>query len=205
MIITDARVAMATSHDYRESHEITEKLDFWLTARGTEGPIHEKTKSLRNDEHVVISPQGFSLSELRTRGQNLHLDTKMDSRSRINLMVLKHLYESIPGRPMNMIDPSATPINTPEGSTETRPQTLQADAIPPSVSLPVSTSSSAGFGLTYQHLERYQEQEKMQFNAEGVIRTQDGREIAFSTSLSMSRSYMEESNLSIRAGDAKKN
>jgi len=36
------------------------------------------------------------------------------------------------------------------------------------------------------------------------VRTQDGRELAFSTSLSMSRNYVEESNLIIRAGDAKK-
>ena len=203
MIITDARVAMATNHDYRESHEITEKLDFWLTARGTESTVQDQTKSSRKGDQVFISPQGFSLSELRTRGQNLHLDTRMDSRSRINLIVLKQLYESITGRTMNMIDPSAVPINAPGGS-EARPQTLQADTIPPSVSQPVSISSSAGFGLTYQHLERYQEQEKMQFNAEGVIRTQDGREIAFSTSLNMSRSYVEESNLIVQAGDAKK-
>jgi len=204
MIITDARVAMATIHDYRESHEITKKLDFWLTARGTESTVQEQTKSSRKGEQVFISPQGFSLSELRTRGQNLRLDTRMDSQSRINLMILKELYESITGRPMNMIDPSAVPIIASEGSADTRPPTLQADTILPSVSQPASTLSSAGFGLTYQHLERYQEHEKMQFNAEGVIRTQDGREIAFSTSLSMSRSYVEESNLIVRAGDAKK-
>ncbi len=179
MIISNAQVAMTASHDYRESREVTERLNFWLTAKGAESTVEQKTKPSREEEQVIISPQGFSLSELRTRGQNLHLGTTMDSRSRINLMVLKNLYESITGRPMNMIDPSAVPIIGPESSGDPMPQILHTDAIPSSASRPATTQTSSGFGLTYQHLERYQEQEKMQFNAEGVIRTRDGREITF--------------------------
>ncbi len=80
--------------------------------------------------------------------------------------------------------------------------TLKTDGSSPSTHRP--TTASAGYGMVYQHRERYEEQEKMQFSAVGTIRTQDGREITFSSSLTMSRSYVEESNLVIRAGDAKK-
>ena len=44
--------------------------------------------------------------------------------------------------------------------------------------------------------------EQTTFEANGVIRTEDGKEISFDLSLSMARSYHEESNVSIRLGDA---
>jgi len=203
MIIANAQIAMAASHDYREEHQVAEKLDFWLAAKPIEVVTKEDVKTSRWDEQVSISPQGFSLSELRSRGQSLNLDTKMDSHSRINLLILKQLYESITGQPMNMIDPSQTPANPLSESGNT--QTLKIDqavATPPAAVQ--RATSSAGFELVYQRHEHYQEQEKMEFKAEGLVRTKDGRDIAFSTSLTMSRDYYEESNLSIRAGDARK-
>jgi hypothetical protein len=204
MIIANAQIAMAASHDYHEDHQITEKLDFWLAAKPTETVTQERVKTSAWDEQVSISQRGFSLSELRSRGQSLKLDTKMDSHSRVNLIILKQLYESITGQPMTMIDPSQTPTN-PLSDTNTTTQTLQVDAAvatpPPAVR---RATSSAGFGLIYQRREHYQEQEKMEFKAEGIVRTKDGRDIAFSTSLTMSRDYYQKSNLNIRAGDAAK-
>jgi len=194
MIIANAQIAMAASHDYREQHQITEKLDFWLTAN--DSSQQAVTEQTHQKEQVYISQRGFSLLELQRNRQSLDLNTQMDSRSRINLMILQHLYQSITGQKMQVIDPT----NLQSGNS---PQTLQVDATHPSAT-PAPPVESAGFGMTYQRHERYQEQEKMQFKAEGVIRTQDGREIAFSTSLSMSRNYIEESNLIVREGDAKK-
>ncbi len=202
MIIANAQIAMAASHDYREEHQITEKLDFWLTPKPTETTTQE-SKQPRWAEQVHISARGFSLLELQRNHQSLNLNTQMDARSRINLLVLQHFYEAITGHPMHMIDPAEIPSS--EGGSA---QTLRVDATPPAaqtnpqVSAPIP--ATAGYGMTYQRHERYQEQEKLQFKAAGVVRTQDGRELAFSTSLSMSRNYVEESNLIIRAGDAKK-
>lgn len=195
MIIANAQIAMNASHDYREEHKVTEKLDFWLTDKPRSTTTEESSKP-RWDEQVTISARGFSLLELQRNRYKVDLNTDLDARSRINLMILQKLYEAITGHAMNMIDPSEMPK---DGSA----QNLQIDAAPPSSESP-QPSESAGYGMVYQHHERYEEQEKMQFNAEGVIRTQDGREINFSTSLSMSRTYVEESNLTIRAGDAKK-
>ena len=196
MIIANAQIAMATSHDYREEHQITEKLDFWLTATPNGSTQQTATEETRWKEQVHISPRGFSLLELQRNRQSLDLNTQMDSRSRINLLILQHLYESITGQRMQMIDLA-------ELQSGGNSQTLQVDATPPSA-IPTPQAESAGFGMIYQRHERYQEQEKMQFKAEGVIRTTDGREIAFSTSLSMNRNYVEESNLIVREGDAKK-
>jgi len=195
MIITNAQIAMTASHDYREEHQVDQSITFWQTGNPKETHQTEKTAKLQGED-VYISPQGFSLSELLRNRLRLDLNTQMDARSRINLMILKRLYEAITGQPMNMVDPSALAA---DGS-------LKMLDVDTAVQQPKITArdSSAGYGVIFQRQERYQEQEKVEFKAEGVIHTQDGRDIAISTSLSMSRSYLEESNISIRGGDAKK-
>lgn len=61
-----------------------------------------------------------------------------------------------------------------------------------------------GWGLEYDYHETYQEQEKMSFAAQGIIKTADGKEIDFSVQLNMSRTFMSEKDISVRAGDAVK-
>ena len=191
MIVTNAQVAMTTRQEYREEYQISEKLDFWLTEKPKETKTEENDQ--RWKEQVSISPRGFSLLELQRNRPKLDLTTAMDTRERLNLVILQALYEAITGRKMMFADPL-----------ELNDGTLSLDAAATAPNRQAAPDQSAGYGLIYRHHERYQEQEKMQFNATGVIRTEDGREINFSTSLSMSRSYMEESSLVIRAGDAKK-
>lgn len=59
-----------------------------------------------------------------------------------------------------------------------------------------------GWGLEYDYHESYYEQEKMSFAAQGTIKTADGKEIAFSVQLNMSREFASQQNIRIRAGDA---
>jgi len=195
MIITNAQIAMAASHDYREEHQVDQSITFWQTGKPKETHQTEKTTQLRGED-VYISARGFSLSELQRNRPRLDLNTQMDARSRINLMILQRLYESITGKPMNLIDPSGLAA---DGSLhmvdiDTASQQPQTAA----------RNTSESYGLIYQRQEHYQEQEKMEFKTEGVIHTQDGREITISASLKMSRSYVEESSINLRAGDAKK-
>ncbi|HYD78174.1 MAG TPA: hypothetical protein VEC06_00055 [Paucimonas sp.] len=59
----------------------------------------------------------------------------------------------------------------------------------------------AGFGVEYDRHEVRTEHEQMRFAAEGIVRTADGKEIRFQLALAAERSYREESNVSLRAGD----
>ncbi|MBP9713803.1 MAG: hypothetical protein KBD60_08960 [Sterolibacterium sp.] len=86
---------------------------------------------------------------------------------------------------------------------------LQATATP-SVNINTASSAStqatqaparAGFGIEYDRHEVRTETEQTAFQAQGVIRTTDGKEISFQLDLQMSRHYREESNVSLRAGD----
>lgn len=191
MIITQANIGMAARHQYQEKHEVTERLEFWLGERSSAG------ESV-GTEAVTISRQAFALSaeSVRVEPQKLDLETQVDARSRINLMILIALYRAITGRNMQLTTPAELNIESagPASGGRQLPTNITLDVAPPA-------RASAG-GLIYERHECYQETEKMQFQASGVVKTADGRSIDFSAHLSMSREYYEESSLIVRAGDA---
>ena len=61
-----------------------------------------------------------------------------------------------------------------------------------------------GWGMIYQRHESYHESETTQVSMQGIVHTADGRKIELSVGLSMSREFMSQNNLSVRAGDALK-
>ncbi len=60
-----------------------------------------------------------------------------------------------------------------------------------------------GWGVRYSSVETYTETEQTVFEAEGVL-TADGKDVAFSLSLTMARSYSQSESFEFRAGDALK-
>ncbi|MDR0440748.1 MAG: VCBS repeat-containing protein [Candidatus Accumulibacter sp.] len=62
------------------------------------------------------------------------------------------------------------------------------------------SASGEGFSVEYERRESYTEAEQMSFSANGVVRTADGKSISFRLSMSMTRFYHEESEVSIRYG-----
>jgi len=64
------------------------------------------------------------------------------------------------------------------------------------------TPARAGYGVEYERHESYQETESTTFSAQGTVLTADGKEIRVTLDLAMSRQYSEQSDISLRAGDA---
>ncbi|MDD5297879.1 MAG: VCBS repeat-containing protein [Rhodocyclaceae bacterium] len=64
--------------------------------------------------------------------------------------------------------------------------------------------AKAGFGIEYDRQETRTEAERTSFQASGSIQTTDGKQISFNLDVQMSRSYSEQSSVSLRAGDAVK-
>lgn len=106
------------------------------------------------------------------------------------LLMLREMLRILTGKEVRVID-----------SSELRPARTSV------VKAPAATATApanrpAGFGVEYDRHESYSESEQTTFSAEGVLHTADGRSIAFKLDLAMSRSYYEESNVSLRLGDA---
>lgn len=198
MIISNAFIGMAAQREYREEHSVRESLEFWMDQPAQPTPPNPSSPSTNTmpvtaDVEVDLSAAGSLLAMHRQRDA-FDLNIQMDSRSRLNMMILAAMYKSITGKEMQIIEPAS--VQAVAGGNV---QTLNIDTTVPSQAV----VRSSGPGFVYQRQERYQEQERMQFRTEGIVRTQDGREIAFTVDMAMSREFVRESNLSVQAGSQK--
>ena len=188
MIVTNATIAMASRHQYQETHELEERLLILPEARdAVASPLTPASQSAP----VNISPHGFSLNLLASQVNRQHFDltTGLDAQSRINLLILQMMFEQVMGRPLHLMAPAD--VNQSERGAST--------SLDLALPLPPTTNATAG-GLVYERRERYRETEQLVFQATGLIETADGRTISFGSSLRMSRDYYEESSLIIRQG-----
>lgn len=194
MIIANSTIQMTAQQDYREERSVRERLEVW----GGDRPANSGTEpgSLLELPSVKVdfSSTGSVLAMHRQQ-QTVDLSSPLDSRSRLNLMILEAMFKGITGREIQV----STPADL-QGQGRTGVQSLTVDGVPPAQTV----ARAAEPGLVYQRQERYVEQERMSFNAQGTVRTTDGRQIDFSVALNMSREFVQESNLEIRAGSAVK-
>lgn len=192
MIISNAQIGMAAQWDYREEHSVTERVEFW-SDRSVPVAQPENTEPPKEKGVKVDFSRAGSLLAMHRQTQTFNLDTQMDSRARLNMMIIEAMYRAITGRELNI----STPVDS---APDNKTRQISVDTSAPTQ---VITSRSTGAGLVYQRNERYQEQESMKFQAVGVVRTADGREIDFSVAMNMSREFVQESNLQMGAGSQK--
>lgn len=196
MIISNAWIGMAAQRDYREEHSVSESLEFWTEQPALNQPGGVLAESVEPaDAAVDLSRAGSLLSMYRTK-ETLDLTTQMDSRSRLNLMILESLYKSITGNDLQVSTPDELRTKI-----KAKMDSLEVETTPPERA--ITTRGNVGPGLVYQRRERYQEQEALKFQAVGVVRTADGREINFSVAMNMSREFVQESNLQLQGGSKK--
>ncbi|HEX5364517.1 MAG TPA: hypothetical protein VFW59_09630 [Gallionella sp.] len=105
------------------------------------------------------------------------------------MLMLIGLIESLTGRKVRLFDPGMLKLGE---VTDAHIQQEQAKAQSP---------QRQGWGVEYDRHETLRETEQTRFEAQGVVRTSDGREIRFQLSLEMKREFFQETNLSVRAGD----
>ena len=193
MIIANALIGMAAQRDYREEQTVTEQLEFWLDQPEQLLPTKAELPELP-DVEVDLSRAG-SLLAMHRQAMTLDLDTPMTSRDRLNKMIIEAMFQSSTGRGLTLS--SSQELQAKQG---TSVDSLSVDTSPPARAV---AARGAGPGLIYQRHERYQEQESLRFQAVGVVRTADGREINFSVAMNMRREFVQESNLLIEAGSKK--
>jgi len=109
------------------------------------------------------------------------------------LAMIKQMIESLIGHEIRVFDMQAfsTSISHVEVQSNATSQSLQA-----------AQSGRAGWGMEYDYHAVTEEHEQTSFSASGTIRTADGQEISFTLDLAMTRYHREETNVSLRAGDA---
>ncbi len=82
-------------------------------------------------------------------------------------------------------------------------QSASAAVATPAAASNQTGQTAAGYGIEYDRQTSYSESEQTQFQASGTVHTTDGKAIDFTLALSMTRSYSEQSNVSVTLGDAR--
>ncbi|MBP9904178.1 MAG: hypothetical protein KBF66_01380 [Rhodoferax sp.] len=106
------------------------------------------------------------------------------------LSLLVEMVQAMTGRVVQVFD-----------ARELQPDHVSAPALA-AASSERAPARGAGWGMELQHHEMIEERQTTTVNAQGIVQTADGQRIDFSLQLAMSRSYVEESRFSLRAGDA---
>jgi hypothetical protein len=202
MKIAATELALQSDHVARQQHHSTESLRAWRGQR----PDFEGRQGARADNMALISaagrqalaadpPRPNAVPPAPTFAQGAEAQAIDDVREAVEndpfLVLIKRMLELLTGEEIRTIDRDdfAADIR----KLETQSQTTR---------LAATNSGQAGWGVEYDYHAVHEEYERTTFSATGTIRTADGREMTFKLDLEMTRSYREETRVSIRAGDA---
>ena len=190
MKIASASLQMASTHAREQRHEIKESLKMWV---GDRRPVFADEAPRRTPpaELVSLSEAGKAAQSADAINDQQEAAVEGDPK----LILIRQMLELWLGHAVKVFDAEDLQARI-KGVDQ-----AAASSAPPAAP-PAGQAASAGFGIEYDRQERYSEVEQTQFAASGTVKTADGREISFQLELSMQRSYVEESNVSIRLGDA---
>lgn len=184
MKIENYQVQQNSTHSLTKSRSETESLEVW--ANGQQAGQDERSYIVDiNRSTFEFSTQKASLSSEAQTANELKTDTR--------IRLLESLVYQLTGKRISfkVPDPDLLKSDAPElnlGSIDGRSP----------------TEESRGWGLVYEYQEIVTEQESVTFSSSGYVTTADGRTIAFNLDFEMSRAFYQQTNLSIRMGDAAK-
>ena len=186
MKIASADLQMASAHASLQQHEVKESLKMWIGQRLPNFASVENRSRPAVTETVNLSDAGKAAQSADSIKEAQ--DAAVDNDPKLKL--IRSMLEILTGRKIRLFD--AKELAAQMDNTANTANQAPANTPP----LP------AGYGVEYDYHESYTETEQTSFAASGTVKTADGREISFKLELSMSRAYHEESNVSLRLGDA---
>lgn len=213
MKIASADVALNARHTASRHDEQSETLRSWV---GTRRPDFE---GRRRDERALAATANEASVQARisdsarqllgrlavpeslaaTASEAEQIESAFDAaESDPVLNLIRSMVEMITGRAVRTF--SAAQLAGDGGTAAAQPPAPPQRHRDDPAAAPAATP--AGFGIEYDYRSVHEESEQTDVAAQGTIKTADGREIAFTLALSMSRQYREESSISVRVGDA---
>ncbi len=198
MKISDSLILLSSQHNYQQTSQKSESLTLWdnrdrkghfPAANGRQESQSLQGKNVKQASLVELSARSLKQRHIRAAVPSVEEDKK--KLADLNLRILAARVERLTGTKIDISLPDETGV--PEGEAA------------PSQTVPADTAVAAeGYGLIYDYHESYQESESSSFSAQGIVHTADGQEIDFSAQLNMSREFISEKHINIRAGDAVK-
>ncbi len=178
MKIVSSAVAMQSRHASIQRTEESQSLRAWVTP-----PPQPASAPMSAPPPAAPAAAGSAQDSQTTDAANWRL------------LLIKAFIEWLTGKPVKLFDASQLK------DAGTSAAAVSAPPAPPATPAP-SAPPRAGFGLEYDYHASRQEIEETDFAAQGRVTTADGREVDFALDVEMSRSFSEQTDVSLRAGDA---
>lgn len=199
MKIAATELALQADHAAQTRHQSKESLRAWRGERpdfeGRQAATTRISDAARqalaaSSARAAVPPAPTSVPSSATQAVEAAHDAVENDPF---IVLIKRMLELLTGEEVRL-------FNLEDFSAEIRQAEARSSAT--SESLQAATSGRAGWGIEYDYQAVNDEFEMTRLSAEGVIRTADGQEISFKLDIEMTRYYREETNISLRAGDA---
>jgi hypothetical protein len=200
MKITAAQIQMQSQHLYQHEQSKQESIKTWI---GLERPPFEANATPATEERqgqsdrVTLSTMALrdSMQQAAQQGAAGQA-TALPSSEEVDakLMAMRILLEAMTGKRIT--------IASLEGFRQDSGATVQPPSQPTPETPQQAAPPKAGWGLEYDSRTITAEHEEMTFRAGGEVTTTDGRTMAVSLEMAMSRDFSESVDVHLRAGDA---
>ena len=210
MKITSSSVNLSSQHSLQETTQQSEHLLAWTGQRPAVGlntgiglrlgqggtPAAKVTLSDTLKEQLRELKQETSAQA--TSGVDAADANTIPDKDKLKVALVEKLLEMVSGKKIKIQTLDLPKVaNNGQGFSTTISTPLSSQPVQLQIGRPL-----VGWGLEYDASSYHSETETMSFQGQGVANTSDGRQIDFSVALNMSRSFVEQNNISIRAGDA---
>lgn len=167
--------------------EKNENLDFWVTEENLINTGLNKADTIEISEQAkLLYEESVALNKVEDSEE---IEFQISEKEKQKILLLESFIEKITGKKIKFQYIKKITIN-------------ESDNHEKKVGNKENSNQQQGWGLRYSYNESYYENEKISFNANGCIKTEDGRSIDLSLQLNMSREFASHIGVEIKAGDA---
>ncbi len=181
MKIADASIQSSNAHKLETSREVSEKLEIFPGASSADEPAY--VLEIGSDRAIATQKTYLCCDR----------ESSDDEDTQIKLKLLEDFIYQLTGKQVKLRSPKVK-INS--GSAEIAAATAAKELR--------AARQRDGWGLVYEYRELTKESESIKFSAAGTVTTTDGRTVEFNVQFLMSREYIREHYINVRAGSAAK-
>lgn len=200
MRIASSNIAMSSQHSLDESNIQLESLRVWGDDKSTNA-LGAPPDNTNTDQKVLVEISAEA-KELYTQTEQTISVDKLDSPfflkdgDKQKLFIIQALIESLTGRKFKLYLPSE------DGGTQLQVRIKLSQATIDRLKITSHPQQLQGWGVEYHSYQGHYERELVGFQAAGVIKTTDGKEIDIAMALKMTRQFSSEQSIDVKAGDA---
>lgn len=202
MQIASSNIQLSSTRAYASTHQIDERLRTWV---GDRRPDFEASE--QGDGSPALRPPVRDIIEISAPARHAHTEAvaanakaeaaqsadALSSADEAKLLLLEKVLEQLTGKKFNLR------LVRPE---DFKPDPRSEKALAALAQAGRNGNAPVGFGVEYDRVEHFEEVEQTTFSSTGVVRTTDGKEIAFNVDLQLSRSFVAHNEEHLRIGDA---